>query len=331
MKECLFCITDNCPLDCEHCFVEKINPNLKKEEYFEILKKVKDMGVEDLVLLGGEPTSLQYFYEILEYCLNTFNNVTVETNGVNKTEFIEYLKCNVSISFEYPDKKRNDSIRKFKSGKKSVFELALRKAQVLKNPKILRFTLYQDSDVFKSLVMADMYGCNSVFFPLIPLGKGEKMNKKCPNAKKIAEALEVIKEFNLKSKYHHELAIPQTYLYNTNLYLKFARVFSNRERICQAGIRRIYVDTKGDLYPCPFVPIRIGNLLTDDITFIKEELLKFNDKMAIKKLGFPCYECFFKSICNGWCMAYHFNKEIKSQENCPANFLIKNYKGEVRQ
>ena len=326
--ECLIELTHACELNCTHCYLDKSKPNLSLDQYYEIFEKLKELGVKDIVLMGGEPTLSPDYYKILEHCMNSFKNVTTETSGTTKTRFFDYPKCNVAVSFEYPDKEKNDSIRKFKKGKKSVFELALRKIRTLHNPKICRYTLRQDTPVFKCLVMADMYGCNSVFFPLIPQGNAVTQ-KGFPDAHKIAETLQLIREFNKKSKFHHELALPQTYLYNKELYLKHSETFLCRSRICQAGIRRIYLTVSGDVMPCPFVPVKIGNILTDDTTFIKDKLLEFNNKMRAKKSGFPCSKCFLNPICGSGCLAYHFDKKTKQQDNCPVNFLIKNYNREV--
>jgi len=324
-RESLICITDRCPLDCLHCFVAKKDIEMSLETIYEIIPKLKELGVKDIVLLGGEPTSHSQFGSVVEAFQSNFKNLTVESNGVLKTNFYDYPKCNVAVSFEYPDKEKNDSIRRFKKGKKSVFELALRKIRTLHNPKIIRWCLRQDLNVFKCLVMADMYGCNSVFFPLIPQGSAVSQ-KGFPDAHKIAETLQLIREFNKKSKFHHELALPQTYLYNKELYLKHSETFLCRSRICQAGIGRIYLGVDASLYPCPFVPIKIGNILTDEVTFIKDKLLEFNNKMRAKKSGFPCSNCFLSPICGNGCLAYHFDKKTKQQENCPVNFLINNYK-----
>lgn len=328
MKESIICINESCPLDCSHCFVDKKDRQMSMEQIYELIPKLKELGVKDVVLIGGEPTSHPDFPEIVEVFLSNFKNVTVETNGTLKTNFYDYPKCNVAVSFEYPDKLKNDSIRKFKKGKMSVFELALRKIRTLHNPKIIRWTLRQDLNVFKCLVMADMYGCNSVFFPLIPQGNAVT-NKGFPDAHKIAETLQTIREFNQKSKFHHELAMPQTYLYNKDLYLKHSEKFLSRCRICQAGMNRIYLTVSGEVTPCPFIPNKMGNILKDDINFIKRQLLEWNDKMKMKRLGFPCSKCMFGSVCSGGCLAYSYRKKTKYQDNCPVNFLIKNYKEEV--
>ena len=331
LTESIVELTHACPMACKHCYVKKNKPDLSLEEWLYIFSKLKEIGIRDIVLMGGESTVYPYFTQIISYCLNTFKNVTVETSATTKTEFYRFPSCNVCVSFEYPEKERNDNIRIFKNGKKSHFETAIRKIKTLHNPKILRFTLYQDSNVFKSLVMADMYGCNSIFFPLIPLGSGKGMIRNCPDAKKIAETLRTIEEFNKKSRFHHELALPQTYLYNKELYLKFAKTFKERSRVCQAGFRRIYIDVSGNVMPCPFIPIKLGNLLKNDINFIYSKIHEFNEKMEKKMPGFPCSECFYYKLCGAGCHAYHYNKKTKQQENCPVNFLIKNYKEVIRK
>ena len=58
-------ITDKCNLRCTHCsvsemyFTKEVHRRLSHQERLDILDKLKDGGVTDLFLLGGEPLTLR--------------------------------------------------------------------------------------------------------------------------------------------------------------------------------------------------------------------------------------------------------------------------------
>jgi radical SAM protein with 4Fe4S-binding SPASM domain len=318
LKECLFEITQGCNLKCKHCYLtdKTFEGDMTTEEVVVVLDKLKSLGIQDITLLGGEPTLRPDFYTILQYCINKFKNVTVETNGTTKTNLSEY-KCNVAVSFENSDPNKHDDIRG-----EGTFLASIMKLQRVSNPKIMRMTLYNDTDVMECMILAERLDSNLVFFPLLPIGNATALLDRIPTPEKILEAIQlchlVTKQnvFGFKFAHNHTVQCPQAFIYNTELLENFKDTFEYRGRICEAGYRRIFVDHKGNVTPCPFLSYQLGNILKETTSFIKQNIYNFIEDTKQPLVG-KCEKCEWKKYCGGGCMATYSHDNKKMGELCP--------------
>ena len=91
-------LTDKCNLRCHYCmpvdqvFMDEKN-YLSPEEYFEIVRDLVDLGLEELRLTGGEPLMRKSFSEIIEK-LGTLKlkKIGLTTNGIYLDKYFELLK-----------------------------------------------------------------------------------------------------------------------------------------------------------------------------------------------------------------------------------------------
>lgn len=328
LSNALLCITEQCNLSCEHCYQSRKNYNLPLKTWMRIIDKLKiDFGIKKVVLLGGEPTLHPQFWSILQYAIDVFGidsksnpNVTVETNGtILGTNFSDY-NCNVSISFENVDPKLNDDIRgtiEMNGENKSVFDVALWKLRSITNPRIMRFTLMQDLDVMKALVLAERCESNSVFIPLIPVGKGKELIDKVPDTTKLRDSMRQVYSFNEIAQYEHTVDHPFYYLANTDMYHKFSKKFVERGRVCQAAGPRIFISAKGNVHPCSFLTkYDFGDFLKRTKKSIYKEINKFNEMVSNITLKHKCLKCLYQNVC-GACIASYIENGYKSGVNCP--------------
>lgn len=318
-------LSKNCNLKCKHCYNEgkTFKNELKKDDWINVLNKFKALKtVKRIIILGGEPTIYPNFYEILEYCIDNFENVILETNGTTKTQLSSY-DCSVSISFEDWNKGGNDAIRG-KLGKESVFDLAIRKLRSIKNPKIIRFTLTSSLDVVSCMILAEKNNASSVFVPLISVGNASEMSAKVPNSEKLLKSFNEIEAFNEVSEHSHTIQCPHYFLWNNKLYNKFKYKFLGTKRACPAGIRRLFISSTGYVYPCPFTQsIRsMGNVLKDDIKTIYSKLEQFNEKIRNIKKNEKCENCFLSKVCGGGCVAQFIHNHENMGLNCPIPMIL---------
>jgi len=312
LKEALLEITQKCNLSCKHCYAGKTAPDLKTEQWIKILNKLKKMGIKRVVLLGGEPTLYLGFYELLQYSIDNFDIVTVETNGTTPTTLNAY-ECVVSISIEYANAEKNDEIR----GKGS-FELALRKLQTISNPKILRYTIYSDSDPLAMAYLAERVGANSVGVSLKPIGLGAELKSKVPSGKMLLNWYKDITMFNNHSKFTHKIDDVGFYIVNPELYDMYAHVFIERKRICSAGCFRIFVSATGEVSPCPFLQkFKMGNILKNRNGTIIKNLDKWNRGVINAPIEGKCSTCKFLPVCGGGgCTAVWIDNKVKNGIGC---------------
>lgn len=313
-------ITLNCNLACKHCYTKKDGKELSREEWFLVIDKLKKFNPKRCILIGGEPTLHQDFWDILSYSISSFREVIVETNGTTKSYFADY-DCTVAVSFESCYKDKNDKIRRFASSDRSVYDLAIKKLLDGKkhdNPCVLRQTLYNDTDVLGSIVLAEKLGANLVLMPLIKLGRAEEMIHRIPSAKKIREAMETCMKANLRMKGYHQVQVPQWYLVNIDLFNKYSPLFRQQAGICAAGKQRLFVDYKGNVKPCMFLPqASFGNILKDNIRSVNKKIREFNGKVEEIEPEGKCKDCDGWDFCHGGRLCSYFSNKSKMGENCP--------------
>lgn len=76
-----------------------------------VIDALKQQGIEEVILTGGEPTLRDDFTNILQYAINNIPEVTVQTNGVEPIPFNDY-QCNVIVSIESIKPLNNNEFRR---------------------------------------------------------------------------------------------------------------------------------------------------------------------------------------------------------------------------
>ena len=76
-------ITSKCNLHCKHCFQnERVIPNeLTSIEWKKVISDLKNMGVYQIYIMGGEPFIKEDIFEILEYVKNAGMTLSINTNA----------------------------------------------------------------------------------------------------------------------------------------------------------------------------------------------------------------------------------------------------------
>ena len=195
-------ITTKCNLNCLHCYAPKDKEDLPIETWFDIVDKLVELRVRNVVLFGGEPTLYNNFWDLLQYCIDRFELVTVETNGTTPTRFSDF-DCQIAISFESYIPEENDEIRGL-----GTFMKAISKLQAINTPKIIRYTLYNDTDVTAMAMLAEQVGAGSTGVPLKPVGKGEDLRNRMPSRKKLLDSYGEIEVFDVQTRNKHVINCP---------------------------------------------------------------------------------------------------------------------------
>ncbi len=118
-------LTGNCNLRCIHCYgkfgnaSKKESKLLDKEEWFDIIDQLYELGCKDIQLIGGEPFCNVNCLEIIKYLhKKKIKKITVFTNAtLINDEVIKVLKeCNVIIRFSLYgyNKETHEAITKVK-------------------------------------------------------------------------------------------------------------------------------------------------------------------------------------------------------------------------
>lgn len=312
-------ITTACNLRCKHCYLNRKVKNLNTELWFKIMDILEEIGIKKVVLLGGEPTLREDFYEILQYAILKFRNVSVETNGTTETK-LENYKCSVVVSIEYPDKEKNDFIRG-----EGTFDLATKKLRFFKTKKNdtwLRYTIYADTDAEKMILLAESLGANSIGVPLKLVGEGSKLKTKIPPAEKLRKLFFVVAKLNEKFSHVHIVDTPEYYVYHPVLRERYKKRWINSSRSCPAGMTRIFINSQGDVFPCPFLQqLNMGNLLNEKVDNIFRRIGIWNEEVKKIEKSTKCFNCTYAAVCNGGCIANYIDYGKKIGLYCPIGGL----------
>ena len=308
-------ITTRCNLNCLHCYVDKTHPReIDLETMFDIFDKLVEMRVKNVVLFGGEPTLHRNFWDLLQYAIDRFDLVTVETNGTTPTRFNDF-DCQVAISFESYIPEENDEIRG-----QGVFEKAIRKLQSINNPKLLRYTIYNDTDVIKMAMLAEKVGANSTGVPLKPVGKGIELRNRMPSRKKLIQSCQEIEMFDAQTKHKHIINAPYVYICRQDLFDRFRDVFIKRGRICEAGFNRIFISVDGIVTPCMFLQNeKIGNIKKDSPQELIDNLKRWLIKVKMLPMEGICSNCVYRNLCGGGCLVNSLEKDEIKTSFCAIN------------
>ncbi|RKX93662.1 MAG: hypothetical protein DRP84_08145 [Spirochaetes bacterium] len=306
----IFELTNLCNLRCITCYNDSKPENkniLTTKEIFYILKKLKTYGIKNIGIGGGEPFIRSDIIEILKFCKENFEQISISTNGTLLTEKIcrkikEYEPTLIQVSIDGFTPEINDLIRGEGSWEKSIKGLLnLKKAgcnNILVKPTLTKLNYKQIGQTMFDF--AEKYGVKVAWSKFVPIGRGERnMDKLILPVSEYREFLggaykeriECISEEEAKSYVDRYFEIHKFY---PALYY------------CGAGTTSFLIKPNGDVYPCILLEDKkffLGNILVNDIE-------SFENKFVIPSVDFftSCAKCDVRYFCCGSCRAEAYYK-----------------------
>lgn len=307
-------ITNRCNLNCEHCYVDKFCPrDLDRRKIYELIDQCRKMNIYRLVFTGGEPLLVSELFEFVAYAKSRkIPQIVLQTNGllITKNNIKKFKIFDlVQLSIDIPPGER-PHFRKY------YLPQLVKKTQLLKSQKI---NLILQATLHKSLLpILDRFGefaqRNNILIGLnrlIPVGEAANLEKEFFSPLEFREALIRIAE--LKKKYDKFIRCSDPLLFlvdkNRRKYLE-ASYKKNKYKIiggCIAGIAALYIDVKGDIFPCAFLRYSVGNIFKKNLEYIwfeNKKIIKLRDR---KKFYGKCGKCKYVFYCGG-CRACAFLK-----------------------
>lgn len=154
-------ITNYCNQNCNFCFAKEVMKGKDLREmpmsnYLELIKKLKDEGIETVNLMGGEPTLHKNFLELIEVTLDLGLDIDLFTNGffdqkvedflISKKEKINTYHINVTTP-DYARIEKRDKVNDFIG-------------RVVKTSNVSLEVTVDDLDLVKYLKIFDRVGKN---------------------------------------------------------------------------------------------------------------------------------------------------------------------------
>jgi len=257
-------VTNKCPLKCEHCYDwNQLNSKGKesKANLTEIVEKLEKKGVSHIQFLGGEP--LIEYKKICEVVKSSKKNtnfwITTSGYSLNKNKAKALKSAGITgiiVSLDHYDSNKHNRFRNHKDAFNWV-TLAVKNAL---NAKLIvalsicvtrEFLTLQNLNNYMNL--AKSLGVSYVQV-LEPKPVGHYDNKDVLlKEKHILELEQFFLIYNFKNKYKD---------YPIIIYPGYHQ---RREGCMLSGKKSIYIDTDGNMNPCPFCHKSYGKVL--DINF----------------------------------------------------------------
>ena len=323
--------TQLCNLKCKHCYASagKPHPNeLTTQEAFKALDKLVDAGVNIIAFSGGEPLMRKDIFDVLKRASDYGVFTAIATNATLITR--DVAKRLKDVNLGYVQISLDGANPETHNGFRGVPKAFERTIQGIKN--------CVEQDIFVEVattatklnyeeIPAIIDLCEKLnvdwwmMYNFVPTGRGrfiiendlspeerekvlrvlwEKLRSKpklqvlstAPQYARVA--LQMEEEAKEKSG---EIVVP-THFYNPHLH---GQLLSLSDFIGGCGAGRFYcaLEPNGDITPCVFFPLKVGNIKIDDFKEIWENNKTFLDLRDRDKLKPHCGVCEYKYVCGG--------------------------------
>ena len=337
-------LTNLCNLRCKHCYQSagpaKHPEELGTAEAFRVIEILGDAGVSALAFSGGEPLMRKDLTELVKAASEHGIYTAVATNAtlITKEKARELRDAGigyVQISLDGAKSETHDGFR----GMPGAFERTVRGIKNCVEAGIFTevatvVTKHNYLEVPDILDLCEELGVDWwMMYNFVPTGRGRQILEldlspeerenllrylwtrlmdssregktqilsTAPQYARVALQMEEMKKGGGPSG---EVVVP-THFYNPKLH---GRLLNLSDFIGGCGAGRFYcaLDPNGDITPCVFLHLKVGNILKDDFEHLWDTNPVFLDLRDRDKLKPHCGECEYRYVCGG-CRARAYN------------------------
>lgn len=301
-------ITLKCNLKCAHCYINASSkaPSsmLSTEEAKKLIDQIAEISRPLLILSGGEPLLREDIFEIIRYGKEKGFKIGLGSNGIliddgTARKLKEAGVDTVSISLDSSSPEKHDEFR----GVKGSWEKAVNAIKALRKNSILTqvnttVTRQNYDEIGEILALSEELGAeNFHLFFLVPTGRGVKIEDITPEMyeEMISQTLKNLSRRKLNVKFS---CAPQFMRIAQQTGMQMRHVQASM-RGCIAGLYYCRIYPTGDVTPCPYLPIKLGNIRDKAFKEIWFNSPVLKDLRNPEKLKGKCGLCKYKYICGG--------------------------------
>lgn len=311
-------LTKRCNLACEHCYIEASSrergeSELSSDEALQTLHQLAAVNPEAvLILTGGEPLLRKDIFQLIKKASGLgFYTVLGSHGGLLDESVADKLISSglkgVGVSLDSLNPDHHNRFRGIaKAWEKTVAAMNVMKSKSLSFLIETTVTPFNRHELQPMAAFALEKGATAlnVFF-LVPTGRGANLTDLSPS-----EIEETLKELALiQTQFAGKLLINakcaphyRRVLWELDHDSPFVRTFKGGG--CPAGTYYCRITPEGNVTPCPYMPLSVGNVRKQtfqEIWAVSPILQEFRSA----KLGGRCGACEFTEFCGGCrCRAY---------------------------
>lgn len=311
-------ITRSCNLSCAHCRAAAEFGHYKGELSLDEIKKVIDNIVTIsnpiLILTGGEPLLRPDIWEIIDYCHEKGAMPVVGTNATLITDEIaaklaEHKIPRISVSIDFATAEEHDAFR----GEPGCFDASIEGIKAAKrhgvgvqiNTTVTKQNVHELPAIHD---LAEELGVDAFhIFMLVPTGRGSDLIDLELSPEESEKALTWAYERQKTSPLHFKPTdSPHYYRIIRQLAKKEGKKVTREEygmdamtRGCLGGITFGFISHVGDVQPCGYFDMQLGNVKEQPFSEIWTNSKVFNDLRDYSLLKGKCGACEYKAVCGG--------------------------------
>lgn len=335
--------TKLCNLRCPHCYEnagpDRAKDELTTEEAKRAVDEFEDAGVVAIAFSGGEPLLREDVFEVASYAKGKGFFTSIATNG---TLVSRKLARKMKGVFDYAEisldgfEDVHDKFRGVRgSWEKTCEGIKNCVAEGLHTCVAIAATRYNFKEIPELIdFVEDELGAERVIvFNFVPVARGREMIDKDLDPLERQELLEHLHERMMNSKMICYSTAPQfarvsletahefkdSFVVSTHFSPRWV-TFRDRRSLADflggCGAGRLYcgLEPNGDITPCVFMPIRLGNIKEDrlrDIWHSSQILWKLRERDSLE----GCGRCEYRYVCGGCrARAYGYFSDVQAPD-----------------
>lgn len=333
-------VIHNCNSSCRYCGgIERLYDGQRVrpmgyEKICDLLEIAREYGIKNLIVTGGDPFFREDIFSILEYGAELGYMISLITDGMliskdkaKKLSQISHIE-KVRVSMESPEKKTFEYYRGKGTYEKVVTGIRnLRKYDV---PTGVGFTVYPEN-ISSIGEMINFCAAEDISFIRIIFGVSAY------RARDLYFGEEFIQQITMNIIGY---ILNNKYILN-NRYANFGTIDSSTPieiisgKECPAGKDYFFIDSKGRMLPCPFIPEQCNDIMriekihsVKDFKTMRDHMFNLSDRIYHNLRG-KCKDCELSKRCKGGCLVEKLTKGYEiydEQPTCVKNILEKTIK-----
>ena len=314
-------ITRLCNLKCTHCYLPAgfvdtnefpqgyhTDTELSQSQCFRVIDEIAEINPHILLILtGGEPLLRPDILEISKYASDTGFLVVMGTNGVLLNDSVvekmqQHGVTGTGISLDSVQPTNHDRFR----GMEGAWKATMNGVEALKRAQLdflvqTSVTQWNYDEIPKIVEFAYQLGAKvlNLYF-LVRTGRGKTVMDITPE--QYEKAFETF--FELQAAYAGKMLIAakcaphyKRVIYEQQSDSAFLQGYPSGT--CPCGIYYCRITPEGELTPCPYLPVSVGNLKEESFVKLWNESKTFLDLRNRDLLEGKCGACEFKEVCGG--------------------------------